>query len=502
MTAYPATLLCDFYKISHREQYPPETEVVYSTWIPRESRVPGITEVVNFGLQGFIEEYLIGYFEEHFFNRPKDEVVFEYSRFIKATLGIEEPDTSHIEALHDLTYLPLHIKALPEGTLTPLRVPMATVENTDPRFFWLTNYIETLWSAELWHPATSATIAYAYRQILNGYAILTTDSTDGVEFQAHDFSIRGMTSLYSAAKSGAGHLLSFVGTDNIPGILYTEQFYGANVQRELVGTSIPATEHSVMCAYGRDELASYKHLITEVYPNGLVSIVSDTWDLWKVVREILPALREEIMGRDGKVVIRPDSGDPVDIICGERMPGMIYTMEARTPEQTARDKGLIEMLWDEFGGTVNEQGYKVLDPHVGAIYGDSITLQRATDICCRLEAKGFASTNVVLGVGSFTYQYLTRDTFGFAMKSTWVKINGEGVNIYKDPATDVDHVKKSLTGRVAVVPDVDTLVAVEGLDEATEKEYDNNLLTTVFYNGELTNRTTLSEIRERLALTW
>lgn len=489
MTIYPATLLCDFYKISHREQYPEGTEVVYSTWIPRESRVDGIDHVVQFGIQGFIQTWLKDYFDEHFFSRPWDDVKLEYKTFIAATLGMENASSAHLYELHQLGYLPLEVKALPEGTLTPLRVPMATVENTDPRFFWLTNYIETLWSCEVWHSATSATVAHEYRKLLDAYALETTGSTAGVEFQCHDFSIRGMTSLESAAKSGAAHMLSFVGTDNIPGIKYLEKYYGADTLHELVGTSIPATEHSVMCAYGQDEVASYRRLLTEVYPNGLVSIVSDTWDLWKVMTEVVPSLHDEIMARDGKFVVRPDSGDPVDIICG-----LLGAPEHSTKPE---DKGVIELLWDEFGGTTNAQGYKVLDSHVGAIYGDSITPERAQRICERLKRKGFASTNIVFGVGSYTYQYTTRDVFGFAMKSTWCKINGESVPIFKDPATDKNKVKKSLKGRVAVVKGFDRLVAIDGLDEDTEKQYDS-LLTVVFRDGEIYDRQTLAQVRTRL----
>lgn len=493
-TTYPATLLCDFYKISHRDQYPAGTETVYSTWIPRESRIPGIDKVVCFGIQGFVKTFLVEYFDTHFFSRPLIDVLREYKRFITATLGDENPATQHIQDLHALGYLPLEVKAVPEGTRVPLRVPMATVENTDPRFFWLTNYIETIWSAEVWHGSTSATIAAEYRKILDAYALETTGSTEGVQFQAHDFSMRGMTSLESAAKSGAGHLLSFVGTDTIPAIAYLERYYGANVETELVGTSIPATEHSVMCAYGQDELASYRRLITEVYPSGFVSIVSDTWDLWKVLTEVVPALKEDILARDGRVVIRPDSGDPADIICGTA-----GTHAATSPFDSPEGKGVIELLWDTFGGAVNEQGYKVLNPHIGAIYGDSITLVRAQAICERLKAKGFASTNVVFGVGSYTYQMVTRDTFGFAMKSTWCQLDGESVAIFKDPATDKNSVKKSLKGRVVIVQHgVGEMRAIDGLDRDTEKQYDS-LLRTVFFNGQVRNEQNLEEIRARLA---
>lgn len=240
-----AMLLCDFYKVSHRLMYPVGTSSVYSTWTPRDSRMENVDKVVAFGFQAFVLKYLIGFFNANFFDVPKETVVQDYKRILKNTLGLTEVDTSHIEALHDLGYLPLEVKALPEGTLCPLRVPMMTVRNTHPDFFWLTNYIETLASNSLWQSSTSATIAHEYKKILNKYAMDTVGNTDFVQFQAHDFSMRGMSSLESSTLSGMGHLLSFVGTDTIPAIQAAEHYYYANVEKELVGTSIPATEHSV-----------------------------------------------------------------------------------------------------------------------------------------------------------------------------------------------------------------------------------------------------------------
>lgn len=243
--------------------------------------------------------------------------------------------------------------------------------------------------------------------------------------------MRGMSSIDSAMLSGLGHVTSFLGTDTLPVIIGAREYY--NEEGFVVG-SVNATEHSVMCAGSKEgELATFKRLM-EIYPEGILSIVSDTWDLWKVITEILPTLKEEIINRKGKIVIRPDSGNPVDIICGFDKPIALYgdpisAKRFNTSEEEA--KGVIELLWDIFGGTINEQGYKVLDPHIGAIYGDSITIERAEQICERLKAKGFASTNVVLGIGSYTYQMNSRDTFGFAMKATYVEINGVGQNILK-----------------------------------------------------------------------
>lgn len=480
----PATLLCDFYKISHREQYPAGTEVVYSTWTPRANKHhPTADKVVVFGIQAFVKKYLVKYFDEHFFSRPVADVVAEYRRMVKFALGVDSPVTKHIEALHAVGFLPLRLRALPEGVSVPLRVPMMTIENTDPRFFWLTNFVETLLSAELWLPSTSATIAKEYRDLLDAYAAETGDQ-GFVQFQGHDFSMRGMGCVEAAASSGAGHLLSFVGTDTIPAICHLERYYNADIEKELVGTSIPATEHSVMCAGGdgEGEFATYKRLITEVYPHGFVSIVSDTWDLWACIETIIAPLKEDIMARNGRVVIRPDSGDPVKIICGDA------SLEGLA------GKGLIECLWDIFGGAVNDKGYKVLDSHIGAIYGDSITLDRCERICRQLKEKGFASTNMVYGIGSYTYQHNTRDSFGFALKSTMCVIDGDQKQIFKNPATD-DGTKKSNIGVVAVTGEAGAYRCVDGLliGHGTPDQ-----MRDVFVDGKLLVDETLGEVRARI----
>ena len=477
-------LLCDFYKVSHREQYPEKTELVYSTWTPRESRIPHITSVVAFGFQAFIKKYLIEFMNVNFFKVPKSVIVEEYTRFIKHTLGVQNPHTKHIEDLHDLGYLPLEINAVPEGTKVPIRVPMLTIQNTDKRFFWLTNYIETLFSCQLWQPCTSATIAYEYRKMLNYYCEMTGGDLGFVQFQGHDFSMRGMSSLESGEASGAGHLLSFVGTDTIPAISFAEKYYNADIEKELVGTSIPATEHSVMCAYGQDELKAYSRIINEVYPNGFVSIVSDTWDLWSVLENVIKPLKQDILKRNGKVVIRPDSGDPVKIVTGDPDGNTEYER-----------KGVIEVLWDIFGGSINEKGYKQLDPHIGCIYGDAITYDRCESICENLAKKGFASTNMVYGIGSYTYQYNTRDTFGFALKSTLCVIDGVEKHIFKDPKTD-NGVKKSQKGKVAVVGN--SITGYKFIDELSiNTETKNDLLRPIFRNGLLVDES-FADIRNRL----
>lgn len=884
-TIYPAMLLCDFYKLSHRVQYPKGTEKLYDVLAPRNNKyLPIADKAVVFNILGFTKKYLIEYFNTHFFGRDKEEVVIEYSRYIKHTLGDKNPETHHIKKLHDLGYLPIKLKALKEGTRVSMNTPVLTIESTHPDFFWLASFPETLMTSEIWQAMTNATIAYEYRKILDGYAMKTVGHTDDVDYQLHDFSLRGIASLEAGATSGAAHLLTHKGTDNIPSIAYLEKWYNANIEEEVVGVSIPATEHSVAVANtdadgDRDEYYAFKRFITEVYPEGFVSIVSDSFDFWKVVEETLPRLKEDIMNRDGKTIIRPDcydektkiltdsgwkyfkelkegdkvaqvldngsyefvkplkyikqkykgemyhfkdhlgkvdmlvtpnhrmilnqtnnktkkinervilaekmtkkgnwlqtmsrsatavrglkkltpierlkiafqadgsyitggtgirfsfskerkmnrlvklckeanvefvrydladgcfeyhlkidgkdfqknfdwvntsnlevdwckdfieevsywdatrrtesrfkvdsttksvvekielialsagygalgavaednreehfsdvytlhimknnkiggqswtkklvdyegmvycvqvpsgrvlvkrnrctlvcgnSGDPADVLCGKEIEEInkceyVKTLEDakdvmkdilldRVKEDTphgeygesypydvfkfdgkhyfieldifwnrydkqyyyvdnatiskfeeyipsAEDLGLVESLYNLFGGEVNELGYKVLDSHIGAIYGDSITIERTKEICRRLEKKGFSSTNVVLGVGAYSYQLNSRDSLGFAMKATYAVINGEERMLFKDPKTDQG--KRSHRGLVAVIEKDGEIQYVDGLNQ---KEYDSkyagiDMLEVVFENGKLLRDESLFEIRERL----
>ena len=475
----------DFYKADHRRQYPDGTTLVYSNLTPRSSRVPGVHEVVFFGLQYFIKEYLIRQWDEHFFAQPKERILAKDKRRMDTSLGPNDIGTAHIAALHDLGYLPLEIKALPEGSKVPLRVPMLTIRNTKPEFFWLTNYLETIMSNVLWKPCTSATTALRYRQGCNQYADETVGNRDFVPWQGHDFSMRGMSGIEDACLSAAAHLLSFTGTDTIPAIDFLEDYYDADADQELIGGSVAATEHSVMCmGTMENEIDTFQRLIGVVYPSGVVSIVSDTWDFWKVITVFLSALKDQILSRNGKVVIRPDSGDPVTIICGDP------DAPIGSPEQ----KGAIECLWDIFGGTITPMGYRLLDAHIGLIYGDSITPERQIAILKGLKDKGFASFNVVLGIGSFTYQYVTRDTFGFAMKATYGEVNGEGRNIFKDPKTD-NGSKKSAKGLLKVER---TENGFELSDEVSWETERQGALEIVFRDGQLIREERLERIRERL----
>lgn len=489
----------DGYKLDHRRQYPKGTEYVYSNWTPRscEHFKEAKEGAVVFGIQYFIKEYLIKDFNQNFFWKKEEEVISEYARRINNFLGENSVGTDHVRSLHKLGYLPIKIKSLPEGSLCPIRVPMMTVINTLPDFFWLTNYLETLMSCVLWLPMTSATTARLYRKELERHAEKTGFSEDiPLGFMCHDFSMRGMAGLEAAIISGMAHLTSFCGSETIPVIDALEEYYGADSEKEVIAMTVPASEHSVMCAGGmEDEFETFKRFITELYPNGFVSIVSDTWDFWSVMTEFLPRLKGEILARDGRLVVRPDSGCPEDIICGLSKADIDEMTFEECKENEIQIKGAYEILWDIFGGTTNEKGYKVLNPKVGIIYGDSITLERQKEIYRRLEEKGFAATNLVLGIGSFTYQYRTRDSLGFAMKATWCHINGEGREIFKNPKTD-SGMKKSLKGLIRV--DKDENGVYYATDCVTKEEERGGCLEIVFKDGKLIKEYILNEIRESI----
>lgn len=504
----------DAYKLDHRRQYPVGTTGVLANFTNRGSRIPRVTHVVQFGLQAFLQKWAIDAWAP-FFAANEDEVAALYEEFTTSILGPNTIGSDHIRALHKLGYLPLKFRALPEGALVPLRVPSFTVENTLPEFYWLVNYIETAMSASVWQPSTSATTAYYFRKLLDDWAVKTTGSVLGVQWQGHDFSFRGMAGIEAAAASGAGHLLSFTGSDNLNVVNFVNDYYAGD--NGLILGSVPATEHSVMCAGGSDEgeeQATFEHVLS-LYPAGIVSVVSDTWNLWNVLTNILPAIKDLVLARDGKLVVRPDSGDPVDIITGAPRGLILDDLEdgaefEDAPEEP-RHKGVIELLWDVFGGTINEQGFKVLDPHIGAIYGDSITYERAEEIFKRLAVKGFASTNIVLGIGSYTYQYVTRDTFASAIKATHVTINGVGKAISKDPITD-NGTKKSAKGRIAVVWDTvagtstsDYHLVDDSVNDIDPEYTGTNLeggkddmLVTVWENGKFIKFYSYAEVRENL----
>lgn len=537
----------DFYKLSHKKFMHESTEFLYANFTPRSAKYAkwldnSDQKTVFFGLQHFIQDFLIDEFNKDFFEKSKETVIIKLKRRCDAALGPDAISMEHFEALHDLGYLPICIKALDEGLRVPFKVPMLTIFNTHKDFAWLVTYLETVMSCELWQPITSATTAFEYRKLCEKYAALTVGNNLHVPFQCHDFSFRGMAGRHAAAISGAAHLLSFTGTDTASAIDLLEDFYGANVDVEFIAGSVPASEHSVTSLGSSvdGEFDTIKKWITQDYPTGIVSVVSDTYDYWRVLTEYLPILKQDILSRKknalglSKVVVRPDSGNPVHIICGYKIieenilwntPLYVISDEEYEIVHTNTGKyhllkesydsygyidqrtlgeeiseaealGSIEMLWNIFGGTISNNGYKVIDSHIGLIYGDSITLDRAKEIFERLETKGFASSNVVLGVGSFTYQMVSRDTLGMAMKATYAVVDNAPRNLFKDPVTD-DGTKKSARGLLHV--SVDENGEFKLLDETTPLEESTGCLQIVFKDGKLYKMHTLKEMRERLS---
>ena len=488
----------DGYKIGHKRMLAPGTTRLYGTWIPRSIKhaPKGVKKIVSFGQQLAVK-WLHDEFEENFFKLPLEEAM-EFGNDMAMYLGLEY-DASHFEALHKLGYLPIKVKSLPEGIETLPNVPHMTFINTVDGFAWLTLYLETIISSLAWKPSTSATIALQYKRNLIEWVRKTDPKNIWlVPFLAHDFSARGL-SPWDMLASGLGHATSFRGSDTIVCIPAARYFYN-EPKNEVCINSVNASEHSVSTTkiFTVGEQQMIADWLRE-FDKGILSIVSDTFDLWTLITKYLPANKEAIMARDGKLVIRPDSGDPVDIICGKGIyqPGdrLLTNGEIDEDVHAPSFKGVIELLWDIFGGTINEEGYKVLDPHIGAIYGDSITLDRQIQIYERLAAKGFATTNIVLGVGSYTYQMNTRDTLGFAAKGAWFEVeeNGTkvGYDIYKDPITD-DGTKKSLKGLICVTEDQEVLT------QCTPEQEEGGILQTIYENGKFYNQTTLTEVRSKL----
>jgi nicotinamide phosphoribosyltransferase len=487
----------DSYKLGHGEMYPEGTTKVYSNFTPRSmshfnvpERYKADKKIVWFGLQGFLHE-LNAVWRETFFDLPEDEVCAEFLELVAPFVGPNGFNIERVRELHRIGYLPLEIKSLPEGVRVPIGVPVLTVTNTVPSAFWLPNFLETWLSTELWKSSTSATMARVYRKIIDEYADLTGGSKEFVAWQGHDFSMRGMSGIADGAKSGAGHLLSFLGTDVLSAVKYVNDYY--NGKSTFVGGSVPASEHSVMSSSSRDaELDTYRYILSK-YPSGVVSLVSDTYDFFQVITTYATILKDDILNRTpdalglAKVVFRPDSGNPVNIIVGDP------SAPAGSPER----KGAVECLAEIFGTTTNDKGYKTLNPRVGLIYGDSITVERCEAILVGLAAKGFASDNVVFGIGSYTYQYATRDSLGFAMKATHRVTNGEGVAIFKDPKTD-SGTKKSARGLLCVhrSPLSGDYVLIDGVSESAERSGE---LKTVYLNGEVLVNDSFEAIRARVS---
>lgn len=499
-------LLTDGYKVSHHYLYPEKTTLVYSNLTPRSvKRMPEkAKEIVVFGIQ-YTFMSLHNIFKENFFDLPKENILKELKNFYSSYIG-KDYDVSHFEKLHDLGYLPIHVKGLEEGTIVGAKIPVFTIVNTLPEFYWVTNFLETIISCLAWKPMHSASMAYSFRKIAQKYALDTDKENIGfIDFQMHDFSMRGMQHYESAISSGIGFLTCFKGTDTVPAIKAAEYYYG----EKNVGFSVVASEHSVMTIYGQENELESLEILLEKNPEGILSLVLDSWDFWNNISVNLPKLKDKIMSRNGKLVVRHDSAEnPADAICGNQkeLEQFIKDVElfdftaassggVECPYLSTNGKGIVECLWDIFGGTINEQGYKVLDSHIGCIYGDSITLERAEEICKRLKEKGFASTNVVMGVGSYSLGYASRDSQGVAIKCTAAMVDSEFKEVFKDPA-GVDKEKKSAKGLLMVYRDNDGVIKMK--DQCTEEEEKQGLLKTIYKDGFFHNITTLEEIRSRI----
>lgn len=477
-------LLCDFYKTVHSDMLNEGMTKSMSYYTPRMSRVKRWDSVVNFGLQMFIKTYLVDYFNKYFFERPEDEVVGEFERVLNAALGKGIFNSEKVRKLHRLGYLPIEVIALPEGVKVPIHVPMFGITNTHDDFAWLPQALESLISAEIWYPQITATVGASYREIVNKYYDLTCDDNISRSKALGSFDFRGDACLDAALKAAAGWCLSFENTATVPAIPYLESIFNCDCEKESVAYGAVSTEHFVMCsnyAADGDEITFLRKMLTELYPNTSFSAVLDSYDYWNVIDNILPQLHDEIMAHNGCMLMRGDSGDCVEVV-------------TKT----------VFKLWEQFGGTVNSKGYKVLDPHIKAIYGDSITVQRCEEIYRILMENGFACSNVALGVGSFSMHCIeeddkllpfTRDTFGCAIKACYAEINGKEYPIFKNPKEG--GFKKSQKGLCFVYRDENGVLAYrDGYTRSNIPQ--GNLLEPVFRDGKILRDYTLNEIRQTL----
>jgi len=453
-------LTTDSYKASHSSQYPPGTSKIYSYLESRGSEGDQYGYTVFFGLQYIIKKY---------FTKPvTKEDVDRAEIFWNEHFGFKVFDRSKWDYIVDNLggVLPIRIKAIPEGTKVSLKNVLATIENTDDNCYWLTNFLETI-ILQVWAPITVATNSSHCKDLILKY-LDETGTPEAIAFKLHDFGYRGVSSMETAGILGAAHLTQFMGTDTIAGIILAMEYYDA----EMIGFSVPASEHSTMTSWGRDnETGAYRNML-EIYADApIVSIVSDSYDIFNAVSHIYgEELKDQILSRPGKVVIRPDSGDPVEV-----------------------NRALIKALWEKFGGSTNEKGYKVLDPHIGLIQGDGIDYEMIGKILEMLKAEGFSADNIVFGSGGGLLQKFNRDTLKFAIKCSYAVINGQEVNVQKDPVTAKG--KKSKSGRLKLVKTDSGYITMSSNEPGFEEAHDEMVL--VYENGKMYNTQTFDQIRTR-----
>jgi nicotinamide phosphoribosyltransferase len=503
-------VLQDFYKLSHVAFYKDVTGT-YATFTPRTSRRPGIDKMVVFGIQAFVKN-VNDYFNTKFFNLSEDEAVGKFISFNTKTGNVvSDIFVNKLRELHQLGYLPIKIKALKEGSVISHNTPFATIRSTDENSFWVAQWLETWFSNEVWKGCTSATTSYYYRQILNKYNKITSDIEWIKNWQCHDFSARGMSGWFDASLSGAGHCLSFTGSDTCSVVDFVDYYYPGD--NGLILSSVSASEHSIQQAFLDPETSdtdecdyNYTQNTLDAFPTGIVSQVCDGYDFWRFIEKILPQFKNQIMTREGKFVVRPDSSPktPFEIIVGD----------SEAPAGSPENKGLVECLYEIFGGTINSKGYIDVDPHIGNIYGDAISMIIWEKILSGLEAKGFSSNNVVVGVGSASFTGyggglyevenskpygISRDTHGMALKETAVA-SGFGEKqvwrpTYKDPKTD-NSGKKSHRGFIKIEQiGLDFIVH----QNVTKEEENEGALGLVYENGVIHRHQSFADVRAELA---
>lgn len=466
-------LRTDVYKMGHLEQTCPGTNKVYSYYCNRTDQY--FEEHIFFGLQYYLKKYLTKEItvemgveflkrQEQVLGRPPSAVVVE-----------------KINALCELGYLPIEIKSLPEGTSTKKGLPIYTLTNTVDGFGWVVGLVESL-ILKTWYPSVVATASYKYRKLVNKVFEKAVDGEADFlrDFSVHDFGYRGDQTEEGAGISGAAHLLNFIGSDTVIAYSFLEDYYNVK-DGETVMASVPASEHSVACSFGKEGELDYFKNMFKVYPEGIISIVSDQYDVYKVFTEYLEILKDTILERDGKTVFRPDSGNQEHIICGD----------PEAEEGSNEWLGCIRLLDKAFGHTINSKGYKVLNPKVGLIYGDGMYYERYERCLNRLMDMGYSPENLVIGIGGILRNH-SRDVLGVAIKSTYVEVNGVPRNIFKDPITDPG--KKSMKGLLKVNPDFSVDQEVSWEQEA------ESILQPVFRDGKLLVDQTLEEIRERIKI--
>jgi nicotinamide phosphoribosyltransferase len=446
----------DSYKASHYLQYPANTSNV-SSYI--EARGGQFKEALFFGLQMFIKAYL---------TRPITNEDIDEAETIFEAHGVpfNEEGWRYIVEKCD-GYLPIEIEALPEGVVVPVKNAMVQVINTDPNCAWLTSYVETALLRAVWYPTTVATLSWNCRQLITRFLEETSDSAEGIEFKLHDFGARGATSEEAAALGGVAHLVNFMGTDTISGVLAARRYYGA----DMAGFSIPAAEHSTITSWGKDnEAEAYANMLDQFSgPGKLVAVVSDSYDLWNAIDNIWSdELREKVERTGGTLVIRPDSGDPVEIVTET-----------------------IERLMTNFGYEVNAKGYRVLPSFVRVIQGDGVSLQTIEAILAAMKLRKQSAENIAFGMGGELLQKINRDTMKFAMKASAAKVDGLWRDVFKDPITDSG--KRSKKGRLAVIKDAEGQIRTIRAQDLGDNV---NLLQPVFRNGRLLKSLSFDEVRQ------